>query len=148
MTPRSTSTGWVVRREARVAVGHALLILRPEEVGFLRYLKVAKVPLQEFEFSWAKIANIQPQLEKLISKELLPAHVSQGGVQGILAKSFGFLVPPNVDLNVGSNKARPRKKGRAANYGYEGAPPKKREKAIIYKPIPVGTDNGKRQFSR
>ncbi|KAH7947815.1 hypothetical protein HPB52_016000 [Rhipicephalus sanguineus] len=48
--------------------GHALLILRPEEVGFLRYLKVAKVPLQEFEFSWAKIANIQPQLEKLISK--------------------------------------------------------------------------------
>lgn len=25
--------------------GHALLILRPEELGFLRYLKQAKVPL-------------------------------------------------------------------------------------------------------
>ena len=43
-------------------VGHALLILRPEELGFLRYLKQAKVPLNEFEFSWSKIANIQPQV--------------------------------------------------------------------------------------
>ncbi|KAK2190531.1 hypothetical protein NP493_77g03038 [Ridgeia piscesae] len=41
--------------------GHALLILRPEELGFLRYLKQAKVPLNEFEFSWGKISNIQPQ---------------------------------------------------------------------------------------
>ncbi|KAI0210986.1 ATP-dependent RNA helicase DDX18 [Lamellibrachia satsuma] len=41
--------------------GHALLILRPEELGFLRYLKQAKVPLNEFEFSWSKISNIQPQ---------------------------------------------------------------------------------------
>lgn len=150
--------------------GHALLILRPEEVGFLRYLKVAKVPLQEFEFSWAKIANIQPQLEKLISKnyylhmsakEAYKAYVRAYDSHHLksifdvntldliqVAKSFGFLVPPNVDLNVGSNKARPRKKGRAANYGYEGAPPKKREKSVIYKPIPVGTDSRKRQFSR
>ena len=42
--------------------GHALLILRPEELGFLRYLKQAKVPLNEFEFSWNKISNIQPQV--------------------------------------------------------------------------------------
>ncbi|VEN47711.1 unnamed protein product, partial [Callosobruchus maculatus] len=42
--------------------GHALLILRPEELGFLRYLKQAKVPLNEFEFSWSKIADIQPQV--------------------------------------------------------------------------------------
>ena len=44
------------------------MILRPEELGFLRYLKQANVPLNEFEFSWAKISNIQPQLEKLITK--------------------------------------------------------------------------------
>ena len=43
-------------------MGHALLILRPEELGFLRYLKQARVPLNEFEFSWSKIANIQPQV--------------------------------------------------------------------------------------
>ncbi|XP_012383318.2 ATP-dependent RNA helicase DDX18 [Dasypus novemcinctus] len=48
--------------------GHALLILRPEELGFLRYLKQSKVPLSEFEFSWSKISDIQSQLEKLIEK--------------------------------------------------------------------------------
>merc|ERR1712227_423138 len=48
--------------------GHALMILRPEELGFLRYLKQSNVPLNEFESSWSKISNIQPQLEKLISK--------------------------------------------------------------------------------
>ena len=42
--------------------GHALLILRPEELGFLRYLKQARVPLNEFEFSWNKIADIQQQV--------------------------------------------------------------------------------------
>ena len=68
--------------------GHALLILRPEELGFLRFLKQAKVtikdllvtfpfsewllklrfasihqvPLSEFEFSWSKIADIQSQV--------------------------------------------------------------------------------------
>ena len=35
------------------------MILRPEELGFLRYLKQANVPLNEFEFSWNKVANIQ-----------------------------------------------------------------------------------------
>jgi ATP-dependent RNA helicase DDX18/HAS1 len=42
--------------------GHALLILRPEELGFLRYLKQARIPLNEFEFSWSKIADIQLQV--------------------------------------------------------------------------------------
>ena len=46
--------------------GHALLILRPEELGFLRFLKHAKVPLNEFEFSWAKIADIQNQVGRSI----------------------------------------------------------------------------------
>ncbi len=46
--------------------GHALLILRPEELGFLRYLKQAKVPLSEFEFSWSKIADIQSQVRELL----------------------------------------------------------------------------------
>ena len=48
--------------------GHALLILRSEEYGFLSYLKQAKVPLNEFEFGRSKISDIQPQLEKLVSK--------------------------------------------------------------------------------
>nr|KAF7429798.1 hypothetical protein H0235_006196 [Vespula pensylvanica] len=102
--------------------GHALLILRPEELGFLRYLKQAKVPVNEFDFSWNKIADIQLQLEKLISKnyflnisakEAFKAYVRAYDshhlkqifdVQTLdlakVAKSFGFLVPPAVDLSI------------------------------------------------
>lgn len=43
-------------------VGNALLILQPDELGFIRYLKQAKVPVSEFEFSWSKVANIQSQV--------------------------------------------------------------------------------------
>ena len=49
--------------------GHALLMLRPEELGFLRYLKQANVPLNEFEFGWNKISNIQPQERIAYSNE-------------------------------------------------------------------------------
>jgi ATP-dependent RNA helicase DDX18/HAS1 len=52
------------------AKGSALLILRPEEVGFLKYLKHARVPLNEFEFSWAKVADIQPQVRQLLTRFL------------------------------------------------------------------------------
>lgn len=41
-------------------------MLRPEELGFLRYLKQAKVPLNEFEFSWSKIADIQLQVNVIL----------------------------------------------------------------------------------
>lgn len=48
--------------------GRALLMLLPSEVGFLRFLRAANVPLQEFEFPANKIANVQLQLEDLINK--------------------------------------------------------------------------------
>lgn len=54
--------------------GHALLILRPEELGFLRYLKQAKVPLNEFEFSWSKIADIQLQVCFNVNYLMLDEH--------------------------------------------------------------------------
>lgn len=47
------------------AKGHGLLVLRPEELGFLRYLKQSRVPLNEFDFSWNKIADIQQQVRDL-----------------------------------------------------------------------------------
>ncbi|MCO5556288.1 hypothetical protein L7F22_009834 [Adiantum nelumboides] len=50
------------------ARGSALLFLIPEELGFLAYLKSAKVPLNEYEFPENKIANVQSQLEKLVEK--------------------------------------------------------------------------------
>ncbi|XP_071442313.1 ATP-dependent RNA helicase DDX18 isoform X2 [Hetaerina americana] len=114
--------------------GNALLILRPEELGFLRYLKQARIPLNEFEFSWNKIADIQLQLEKLISKnyflhmsakEAYKAYVRAYDSHHLkqifdvetldlaqVALSFGFQVPPAVDLKVNSSKgSRPRKRG-------------------------------------
>merc|ERR1712240_305311 len=125
MIPRSTFTELDERREGG-GKGHALMILRPEELGFLRYLKQANVPLNEFEFSWSKVSNIQPQLEKLISKnyflnisakEAFKAYVRAYeshslkqifNVQTLdlaaVGRSFGFTVPPHIDLGVGYSK--------------------------------------------
>ncbi|KAL1115698.1 hypothetical protein AAG570_005988 [Ranatra chinensis] len=102
--------------------GYALLILRPEELGFLRYLQHAKVPLNEFDFTWNKIADIQLQLEKLMStnyflnmsaKEAFKGYVRAYDSHHLktifdintldlrqVAKSFGFTVPPAVDLSI------------------------------------------------
>lgn len=57
--------------------GHALLILRQEEVGFLRYLKQAKVPLNEFEFSWTKIADIQLQVSCSVNNNFILLLISE-----------------------------------------------------------------------
>jgi len=114
--------------------GHALMILRPEELGFLRYLKKANVPLNEFEFSWNKVSNIQSQLEKLITKnyflnlsakEAYKAYVRAYeshslkqiyDVQNLdlkcVGQSFGFVVPPHIDIGVAPN----RKSARDRNY--------------------------------
>ena len=48
--------------------GRSLMFLQPSEVGFLKHLKEARVPLVEFEFPAKRIFNIQSQLEKLIGQ--------------------------------------------------------------------------------
>ncbi|SPP80279.1 probable ATP-dependent RNA helicase pitchoune [Drosophila guanche] len=121
--------------------GHALLLMRPEELGFLRYLKAAKVPLNEFEFSWQKIADIQLQLEKLIAKNYFLNQSAKEAFKSYVraydshqlkqifnvntldlqavSKSFGFLVPPVVDLKVGAAKRqRPEKRVGGGGFGY------------------------------
>ena len=108
--------------------GSALLIIRPEEVNFLKYLKRAKVPLQEFELSEKKLADIQHQLEKLVAKnyalnvsakEAYRSYVRSYNSHGLkdtfdiksldlvaVAKSFGLENPPPVDLPAVSLKKR------------------------------------------
>lgn len=111
-----------VGRTARGAngTGKALLFLTPEETGFLKYLKEAKVSLNEFEFPANKVSNIQPQLQRLIEKNyylnrtardayrsylLSYASHSHRGIfnvhsldlQGV-GLAFGFTTPPRVDL--------------------------------------------------
>merc|ERR1712137_536935 len=70
-----------VGRTARAGnKGRALLFLLPSELTFLKYLKEAKVPLNELD------------LQKV-------------------AKSFGFTVPPRVDLNLHGGKKVERRGG-------------------------------------
>ncbi|XP_059611440.1 probable ATP-dependent RNA helicase pitchoune [Phlebotomus argentipes] len=119
--------------------GHAVLLLRPEEMDFLNYLKEAKVPLNEFDFAWNKIADVQLQLEHLMGKNY---HLNQAGKEAFkayvraydahqlktvfdvstldlkgVAKSFGFLTPPFVDLNITTKRQRPEKRTGGGGYG-------------------------------
>lgn len=116
------------------ACGNALLILQPTEIGFLLRLRQAKVKVEEFDFNWSKLANIQSQLEKLMSQHYFLHKSAQEAYKGFVrayashkekrlfdvekldlkgvAKSFGFAVPPYVDLNVHCRK----KKDKGAGY--------------------------------
>jgi ATP-dependent RNA helicase DDX18/HAS1 len=121
-----------VGRTARAgAQGRALLFVLPQELGYLRYLKQARVELDEYEFPQHKIANVQLQLEKLVEnnyylhrsardayRSYLLAYASHShkhifDVHSLdlqkVAKSFGFTVPPKVNLNVSSKGTRQRK---------------------------------------
>ncbi|KAI9249474.1 ATP-dependent RNA helicase HAS1 [Phascolomyces articulosus] len=106
--------------------GKSLLFLLPSELGFLRYLKHAKVPLNEYQFPANKIANVQSQLEKLVEKNYYLNQSARDGFKSYLqayasfslkkifnvnsldlnkvAKSFGFNVPPKVNLAIQSSK--------------------------------------------
>ncbi|CAL5219532.1 g1383 [Coccomyxa viridis] len=119
--------------------GRALLLLLPEEMGFLRYLKAAKVPLNEYEFPTSKVANVQSQLEKLVAKNYYLHSSAKDAYRSYLlaynshqlkdifnvhtldlvsvAKSFGFTQPPRVNLNLESKSSHVRKAHRNALEG-------------------------------
>jgi ATP-dependent RNA helicase DDX18/HAS1 len=112
--------------------GRALLFLTAEEVGFLKYLRAAKVALNEYEFPEKKVANVQAQLTKLVEKNYylnksardayrsyLLAYASHShkdifnvhelDLQAV-ARAFGFSVPPRVDINLSSKGPKGRMK--------------------------------------
>lgn len=116
-----------VGRTARAGkVGKSLLFLLESELGFLRYLKEAKVPLNEFTFPAERIANVQSQLEKLLQKNYFLHQSARDGYRSYLqsyasyslkkifdvnqldlakvGKAFGFSVPPRVNVNIGGGK--------------------------------------------
>ncbi|WWC61351.1 ATP-dependent RNA helicase HAS1 [Kwoniella dejecticola CBS 10117] len=118
-----------VGRTARAGkTGKSLLFLLPSELGFLRFLKVAKVPLNEYQFPQKKVADVQKQLENLISKNHYLNTSARDGFRSYLqsyasyslkkifdvnkldlakvGKSFGFAVPPKVNISIGSAKAK------------------------------------------
>ncbi|KAL8761197.1 MAG: hypothetical protein Q9184_002660 [Pyrenodesmia sp. 2 TL-2023] len=119
--------------------GRSLMFLQPSEVGFLKHLKEARVPLVEFEFPSKRIMNIQPQLEKLISQNYYLNKSAKDGYRSYLqayashslrsifdvhkldlikvAKSFGFQTPPRVDITLGASMSRDKKKEGRRAYG-------------------------------
>ena len=112
--------------------GKSLMFLIPQELGFLRYLKAAKVPLNEYEFPIDKIANVQSQLEQLIKNNFWLHQSAKDGYRAYLqayashhlktvykvdkldlvkvGKSFGFTVPPKVNITIGSSVTKSKKK--------------------------------------
>ncbi|KAJ2725483.1 ATP-dependent RNA helicase [Coemansia sp. Benny D115] len=122
-----------VGRTARAGgQGKSLLFLLPSELGFLRYLKQSKVPLNEYQFPPNKIANVQSQLEKLIQKNFYLNKSARDGYRSYLqayasyqlknifnvnsldlekvGKAFGFTVPPNVNISIGETRKTDQRK--------------------------------------
>ncbi|KAI1311122.1 P-loop containing nucleoside triphosphate hydrolase protein [Xylaria venustula] len=130
-----------VGRTARGAgtKGRSLLFLQPSEIGFLSHLKAARVPVVEYDFPAKKILNIQSQLEKLINSNYYLNQSAKEGYRAYLhayashslrtvfdinkldlakvAKSFGFGVPPRIDLTLGASMSRDKKAQGRRSYG-------------------------------
>ena len=126
-----------VGRTARGAnkLGKALLMLMPNEVGFVRLLKVYKIDITEFEFPESKLAKVQEQLEKLVNKrdhfllqsatEAYRAYIHSYNAKTNkddfnldkldlmkLCKSFGLMSPPFVHLNIRHTTSAMRRRSR------------------------------------
>ncbi|NXY83562.1 DDX18 helicase, partial [Alcedo cyanopectus] len=133
--------------------GHALLILRPEELGFLRYLKQARVNMSILEKLIEKNYFLHKSAQEAY-KAYIRAYDSHSlkqiyDVNNLdlpkVSLSFGFKVPPFVDLNVNSNHGRRlQKRGGGGGFGYQKS--KNVHKAKIFKHISKKSDS--RQFSR
>lgn len=127
-----------VGRTARAGkVGKSLMFLLESELGFLRYLKEAKVPLNEFTFPADRVANVQSQLEKLLQNNYFLHQSARDGFRSYLqayasyslkkifdinaldlakvGKAFGFAVPPRVNVNIGGGKPTATGKKRQRN---------------------------------
>ncbi|KAK8817846.1 hypothetical protein WA577_003887 [Blastocystis sp. JDR] len=118
--------------------GRALLFLLPEEVAFLKYLRAAKVALNEYAFPEKKVANIQSQLTKLVSRNYYLNKSARDAYRSYImayashslkdifnvnkldlkavARGFGFEVPPMINMafvkNSGKNTRENTKRGK------------------------------------
>ncbi|KAG5519657.1 hypothetical protein PMAC_001813 [Pneumocystis sp. 'macacae'] len=138
--------------------GRSLMFLVPSELGFLRYLKAAKVSLNEYEFK--KLISKNYYLNKSAKdgyRSYLQAYASYAlksifDVNNLdlakVAKSFGFATPPFVNINVGSESKSSRKSSRSFKRGYNDSCKneyfKKQRTSLIYK----NTESEKNTWSR
>ncbi|KAL3264571.1 hypothetical protein ABHI18_000572, partial [Aspergillus niger] len=124
--------------------GRSLMFLQPSEVGFLKHLKEARVPVVEFDFPANKIVNVQSQLEKLIGQNYYLNKSAKEGYRAYLqayashslrsvfdvhkldlvkiAKGFGFSTPPRIDIQLGSSLSRDKKQQQQGRRNYGSQP--------------------------
>lgn len=152
--------------------GRALLFLLPEELTFLKYLRQAKVSLNEYEFPINKILNVGGQMNMLIEKNyylnksardayrsylLSYASHSHKDIFKVLeldlqsvGKAFGFSVPPRVDLNLSAKDSGKRGRNQLKNSNGGGKDKYGSSGHVFSAENPYGKKdkNDKRQFSR
>uniref|UniRef100_A0A1J3JSH1 ATP-dependent RNA helicase n=1 Tax=Noccaea caerulescens TaxID=107243 RepID=A0A1J3JSH1_NOCCA len=138
------------------AKGKALLVLTPEELQFIQYLKAAKIPVEQHEFEEGKLLNVQAFLEKMMSentalslsaKEAYKTYISGYDSHSMkdvfnvhrldlkdVAASFGFTSPPRVALKID------RGGGRGGGY--------KSKRESVYNRSRGGRAGGKFKFER
>ncbi|KAJ5190460.1 ATP-dependent RNA helicase has1 [Penicillium cinerascens] len=124
--------------------GRSLMFLQPSEVGFLKHLKEARVPVVEFEFPQSKIVNVQSQLEKLVGQNYYLNKSAKDGYRSYLqayashslrsvfdvhkldlvkvAKGFGFSTPPRIDISLGASLGRDKKQEQQGRRTYGSQP--------------------------
>ena len=165
-----------VGRTARGATGkgRALLFLLPTELGFLKYLRAERCALEEYEFPEKKVANVQSQLERLVSQNyylhrsakdayrsyfLAYASHSHKHIFDVhkldmqrVAKGFGFAVPPKVNFNFKFTGKSVRRDGRARHQATKQAHRKRGAQSghsfSASNPYGKKRKGDKRQFSR
>jgi len=103
------------------------LFLLESELGFLRYLKKSRIPLNEYEFPESKLANITSQFEKLVERNYLLNTSAKKDIFNVhsldlqkVSKSFGLTVPPRVNLNVKLGGKNSRKRNKLASTMKQG----------------------------
>eukprot|EP01138_Halocafeteria_seosinensis_P006930 gb/GECG01007088.1/.p1 GENE.gb/GECG01007088.1/~~gb/GECG01007088.1/.p1 ORF type:complete len:854 (+),score=140.74 gb/GECG01007088.1/:1-2562(+) len=156
--------------------GRALLFLAPNELGFIKYLRAAKVTLNEYEFPDHKIANVQNQLEKLVEKNYFLNKSAKEGYRSFLlsyashslkhifnvheldlaavGKSFGFSVPPRINLNLKTTGQKVRRRGGGGGFGDDSKRPhyfKKKASGHAFSasnPYGKRKEGDKRQFAK
>jgi len=151
--------------------GRALLFLTPEETGFLRYLKAAKVTLNEYEFPMKKLANVQSQLQRLIEKNYYLNCAARDAYRSYLlayashslrdifnvheldlaavGRAFGFTAPPRVDLAFSMKGPKTRRHNGQVVNGGKGKSGKLSNGKSFSASNPYGrkSSGDKRQFS-
>mmetsp|Transcript_20545 Transcript_20545/g.44593 ORF Transcript_20545/g.44593 Transcript_20545/m.44593 type:complete len:582 (+) Transcript_20545:69-1814(+) len=151
--------------------GRALLFLTPEETGFLRYLKAAKVTLNEYEFPMKKLSNVQSQLQRLIEKNYYLNCAARDAYRSYMlayashslrdifnvheldlaavGRAFGFTAPPRVDLAFSMKGPKARRHNGQVTKGGKGKSGKSGSGHSFGASNPTGKreSGDKRQFS-